>query len=150
MTRPLITTYLFVISITLLSIYQAWPLLVTLLIPGMITLVSNIVFDSDHNIIAGNLYYPGRMKKIYTQYGRFYVRSHKGFVHLYKDNIFYMKHIDYNAFSDIDGMKSWIKLRYDSIYKIKKKHDNVYDKLKSWNGHIDVQTERDEKLKKLV
>lgn len=91
-----------------------------------------------------------KKKRVYTQYGRFYIMVREGHLYLYQDKLFYLKFIDYTNYHGVESSKGWIKARYDSIYHQKLAKDNLQNELKKWNGYIDLQTERDKKLDKIL
>lgn len=93
-----------------------------------------------------------RMKRVKTEYGRFYIivksKTHPT-AYLYQDKFFYLHLIEYKYFSDVTHMKTWIKQSYDHIYKEKQSRDAIKKQIGDWNGYIDLQTERDDKLNNL-
>ena len=103
-----------------------------------------------------NLYLFFTLKRVKTEYGRFYIRyktnvSYYGdTVILYQDKFFYMKEISRRAYSgDIDDLKNWIKGQYGYIYDELIRSNERSKEIHSWNGYVDLQSERDSKLDKL-
>jgi hypothetical protein len=52
--------------------------------------------------------------------------------------------VDY--YGDIESLRKGIKTEIESIYEIKLRDKNINDKFKNWDGYIDTQSKRDDKL----
>lgn len=92
------------------------------------------------------------MKRVKTEYGRFYIvtkTDDRPITYLYQDKFLYLDLIEYRYFIDVPNMKTWIKQSYDEIYKEKQSRDSIKKQIRDWNGYIDLQTERDDKLNNL-
>lgn len=108
----------------------------------------------------------GKLKRIKTEYGRFYIRYKKtnygsNEVILYQDKVLQLKELDTHYYTNVDEMKKWIKNRYDAIYEQRKMLDRMnkeakmkYSKetsdIKKWSGYIDLSDERDSKINQIV
>ncbi len=103
--------------------------------------------DSDVSIIRKNTFV---MKRVKTEYGRFFIYIKDGVAHLYRDRLLFIKLIAYRKFTDVEQMKKWIKSSYDMIYKDKLEKDEINKQIKNWNGYIDIQSERDDKLNNIL
>lgn len=103
-----------------------------------------------------NIYLFFTLKRVKTEYGKFYIRyktnvSYYGdTVILYQDKFFYMKEISRKSYGDIDDLKNWIKVKYDSIYNDVIRVNERSKEIHSWNGYLDLESERADKLDKLV
>lgn len=131
-------------------------LLFILFLPGILIIIDiiwsciNASYDDIDSMIFG-LIYSIRFKRTYTKYGRFYVILGKDdYLYLFQDRLFYLKYIGVKNFVNIQESKDWIKKEVDIIYQFKMEKDLKRNELKSWNGYVDLQTERDNKLNKLV
>jgi hypothetical protein len=110
--------------------------------------------DTRTNIFSGLIYF-FRIKRVKTEHGKFFVVIRDdGYVTLHQDKFFYLKYIDYTSFYGIEQMKIWVKQNYENLYQKQLLEDNKKKELnskikqiKSWNGYIDTQGERDGKLK---
>lgn len=130
--------------------------LMMFMLPAILIVIDLISYDFNTSPIIFGLSNLRKTKRIYTQYGRFYIIiKNDSMACLYQDKIFWLKHIDYTGFGSIDQVRSWAKSQYESIYRTKKAKNEVIDQLKGWNGHMaggitDLQTERDKKLDKIL
>lgn len=107
--------------------------------------------DSDISIIR-KILDTFRMKRVKTEYGRFFIiikGQSQPIAYLYQDKFLYLDSIQYKYFTDVSNMKEWIKKEYDHIYKEKQARDAIKKQIKDWNGYIDLQTEREDKLNNL-
>jgi len=98
-----------------------------------------------------------RMKRIYfAKLGYFYVRINNNVdknqkVSIYEQNILYMKYIDHVWYNgDLESMKNEIKDTLESHYKEDIKAKQKINELKNWSGNLDIQSERDDKIKKIL
>jgi CRISPR/Cas system-associated endonuclease Cas1 len=95
-------------------------------------------------------FYLFRTKRVYTEYGRFYVVVRKDKLHLYQDRLFYLKYIDHQWYSSMENTKEWVKKQCDATTRSQRVKDEILKSVKEWNGCVDLQTERDKKLDKLI
>lgn len=96
----------------------------------------------------------GRIKRVNTQFGRYYITNrntsnHVQLIELY-DKFFYMKEIGSHPYQDTESLKAWIKAIYDKKYQEKEAISSKEKEIKRWNGYIDLQHERDSKIKDMV
>lgn len=106
-------------------------------------------YKTDAKIFA--FLYFRRLKKVKTEYGRFYVTiTNNRTAILYQDRFFYLRNIDYTTYTDIEQMKKWIKQYVDYTYRNVKAKTDLRNELMNWNGHIDKQSERAEKLNEVI
>lgn len=159
--RPLLIYSTYVLSIVYLSVFQH-PLYTLLSIPIVVLIVIDIFnfYESYDFGTVGffiiQLFRFNTLKRVKTDFGRFYLKikynnNYADEVILYKDKFFYLSEISRRYYDgNIDDVKKWVKEEYDSIYNDFLKKKEKFNTLKSWNGYIDLQSERDEKLKKLV
>ena len=60
----------------------------------------------------------------------------------------YIDHVWYNG--DLESMKNEIKDILESHYKEDIKAKQKINELKNWSGNLDIQSERDYKIKKIL
>lgn len=151
MTRPFIIQLIYLSVTFVLSAYIHPLFLMMLLLPLVINIVDllNIDISRDSNLVFGTLYV-FRTKKVHTEYGRFYIIVRKDRLHLFQDRILHLKHIDNQWFSTMDNAKEWIKKQCDLTTRSEREKDEILKNIKEWNGCVDLQSERDKKLDKLI
>jgi hypothetical protein len=153
MPRPLILLLVYaLISTTLgLSIHPGFFMM--FILPVVLTVIDMIASDFNTSSIMLGIFKLGKMKRVHTQYGRFYIVPRiygSQMIYLYQDRLFYLKYIDHTHYNGVESSKNWIKAQYDVIYYRKKAKNDVLNEIKNWNGYIDIQTERDKKLEKIL
>ena len=150
MTRPFIVQIFFIVFTFGLSCIH--PLFMILLIaPFLINIIDIMSLDISNDamqIFAS--FYLFRTKRVYTEYGRFYVIVRKDKLHLYQDRLFYLKYIDHQWYSSMDNTKEWVKKQCDMTTRAQRQKDEILKSVKEWNGCLDLQSERDKKLDKLI
>lgn len=50
----------------------------------------------------------------------------------------------------MDNTKEWVKKQCDSTTRSQRMKDEILKSVKEWNGCLDLQSERDKKLDKLI
>lgn len=92
-----------------------------------------------------------RFKKIYySDLGYFWCYKKGNSITIYEQKLFALikiSKVDY--YGDIESLRNRIKREIESIYEIKLRDKNISDKFKNWDGYIDTQSKRDDKLEKL-
>lgn len=101
------------------------------------------------------LLFSGRIKRVNTEYGRFFISikrygNNKIAMVLYQDRFFFLKELGWNFFYDTESMKVWIKSIYDEKYKEKEDLNSMISEIKKWNGFIDKSDERNSKIEDLI
>ena len=150
MTRPFIIQMLFISST--FGLYFIHPLFLLLLIAPLIINIIDILsldISNDAAQIFCSLYL-SRTKRVYTEYGRFYVVVRKDKLHLYQDKLFYLKYIDHQWYSSLENTKEWVKKQCEATTRSERAKDELLKSIKGWNGCVDLQSERDKKLDKLI
>ncbi len=147
----IITSYILIA--TWLGIHNPLFFFMYLLIP--ILVVADVILSIDGEISFIKMFmYIGCIKRVKTDYGRFYIVIRKGSsnvkVFLYQDKIIYVDNLDEHWFTNVDSMKSWIKTKYDVIYRDKTRKDETKKLIKNWSGYIDIQSERDSKIDDVI
>lgn len=150
MTRPFILLLIVTAMIIAFAIFSVWCFMF-LLVP-VITLIIDFLNDDMYNNSFCRIAGIRTIKRIHTTHGRFYVlpSRDKRCIILVQDKFFYLRAIDAVTFRDIDHLKLWVKQATDSICQLKLEENRVDNELKIWNGHIDRQAERAEKLNDIV
>lgn len=153
MPRPMIIITSYILIATWLGIHNPLFFFMYLLIP--ILVVADVILSIDGEISFIKMFmYIGCIKRVKTDYGRFYIVIRKGSsnvkVFLYQDKIIYVDNLDEHWFTNVDSMKSWIKTKYDVIYRDKTRKDETKKLIKNWSGYIDIQSERDSKIDDVI
>ena len=155
--KPTITiiTSLFIIASCLLAFFLKIEYITLLIFPLVVFVIDIGVMDDSNTNHYSGMVFLFRMKRVKTDHGRFFViLKDNGYVVLYKDRFFYLEYIDYTTFFTVEKMKDWVKAEYETLYKKELAADakrrettNKVKQIKSWNGYIDIQGQRDAKLK---
>lgn len=152
MTRPLFIYTALILSFVGLTIFIDPLFSIGIIIPVVILVVVEFAIlsdKSDSKIFA--FLYIRRLKRVKTEYGRFYVTITNGRnAILYQDKFFYLRNTDYTNYINLEQMKAWIKQYVDYTYRNVKAKSDLRNELMTWNGHIDKQSERAEKLNNVI
>jgi hypothetical protein len=93
----------------------------------------------------------GRKKIYYSEIGYFYIKFKDDKVYLFKQNSFKSKFLfSVNYTGDNEILRKNIKFQLDNYYKEDINAKNIKKNFKIWNGYIDKQSERDDKLNKIL
>ena len=91
-------------------------------------------------------------KQIYfSELGYFYIKYVNNNVKVYKQTPFfsnYLFDVSYNG--DLDRLKNDIKTSLKQLYSEELKKKRIKNNLKNWDGYIDTQSKRDDKLKQIL
>jgi len=151
MTRITMLQLIYDLTSISLVVYIHPLFLMMFIITFFFIVVDSINCDFNSASFFSGLFHLTKIKRIHTHYGRFYIIIRKGdMIYLYQDKLFYLKYISHNNYQGVERSKEWIKEEYDVIYFRKRAKDEITNQLKSWNGYIDIQTERDKKLDKIL
>ncbi len=152
MTRPFIIYILLIASFICLSIFVSQLWCIGYIVITFITFMVEFLFifaDYDPKIFG--IRHFGKLKRVKTKYGRFYVTiTNKKIAVLYQDKFLYLKNIKYSNFSTIEDMRSWVKIYVDHLYKEKMEKIGLKNDLMGWNGCLDKQADRAEQLNKVL
>ena len=96
-----------------------------------------------------------RLKRIYySDLGYFYISIPNGsgeLVDIYRQNYLYSKKLTSFFYKgDVNDLRNEIKSKLDSIYEVELKKKREKNLIKSWDGYIDIQSKRDDKLNQLL
>jgi hypothetical protein len=87
----------------------------------------------------------------YSELGYFYIKIKNDEVEIYEQNILYIRNIfDVTYNGDIDKLKSDIEKRLNNYYRDRMEKNKKKEAIKNWTGNIDIKSERDDKLNKLL
>lgn len=91
-------------------------------------------------------------RTVHTNLGDFYLKYYDGKeCELYKVSYFYSKQIISKfSYRDIDDLKKKIKENLDYQYRAELRKLKDKSDFSNWNGYIDKQTERDDKINQIV
>jgi hypothetical protein len=121
-------------------------------VPAVVLTIMEFIIcsDSDDSKIFAFVYI-GKLKRVKTEFSRFYVTvNNKKRSVLYQDKFFYMKSISYTGFENMDKLKEWVKHNVEYTCSNIKAKSDLKKELMLWNGHIDKQVERNEKLNEVL
>lgn len=95
----------------------------------------------------------GRKKIYYSDLGYFYMSIKKDgtMVSIHKQG-FFMSHKLFELYynNDVEELRTLIKAHLNNIYREKLEKKKLKDKLKQWDGYIDIVSKRDDKLNQLL
>lgn len=154
MTRPLLIIIIWLLATIILSICFSLFYIFMIIVPLPIILFDIISSKYYSDYILTSRF---NLKRIHTSNGRFYleISTNDNEVKLYRDRVFYLECIGHTNYSVLDGsinfdeIKIWCKVRVDKTYFIKNNRDSFKSQISGWNGYIDKQCERDDKIKSL-
>jgi hypothetical protein len=96
-----------------------------------------------------------RKRIYYSDLGYFYVSIKGDYVRIYKQGPI-MSHYLFNVWysGDIESLRSSIKDKLDSLYREELEESLIKklkkDKLKDWDGYIDIVSKRDDRLNQIL
>lgn len=100
-----------------------------------------------------SLFTLGRKKIYYSDLGYFYmsIKRDGSEISIHKQGIF-MSHKLFELYyrDDVEGLRKLIKAHLDNIYREKLEEKRIKDELKQWDGYIDLESKRDDKLNQLL
>ena len=105
----------------------------------------------DFHFFFGGLYTLKFKRIYYSELGYFYINKSDDEIKIFEQNYLYMERIgsvNYNG--DIEDLKKSIKRKLEDHYKEYMKSKQESDKLKNWSGSLDIQSERDDKINKIL
>jgi hypothetical protein len=91
-------------------------------------------------------------KQIYfSELGYFYIKQDNNIVKVYKQTAFVSKYLfDVNYNGNLEPLKNNIKSSLKQLYSDELKKKTLENNLKNWDGYIDTQSKRDDKLNQLL
>jgi hypothetical protein len=91
-------------------------------------------------------------KQIYfSELGYFYIKQDNNIVKVYKQTAFVSKYLfDVSYNGNLEPLKNDIKSSLKKLYSNELKKKTLENNLKNWDGYIDTQSKRDDKLNQLL
>jgi hypothetical protein len=91
-------------------------------------------------------------KQIYfSELGYFYIKHNNTKVKVYKQTAFVSKYLfDVSYNGNLEPLKNNIKSSLKQLYSDELKKKTLENNLKNWDGYIDTQSKRDDKLNQLL
>jgi len=91
-------------------------------------------------------------KQIYfSELGYFYIKQNNNIVKVYKQTPFVSKYLfDVGYNGNLEPLKNNIKSSLKQLYSDELKKKTLENNLKNWDGYIDTQSKRDDKLNQLL
>ncbi len=126
--------------------------LLTLIVAAITNTIDTDNFNNPTDLILPpfGLFTIGFKKIYYSDLGYFWCFKKGNSITIYEQKLFTLikiTKVDY--YGDIESLRKGIKREIESIYEIKLRDKNINDKFKNWDGYVDTQSKRDDKLDKL-
>ena len=139
------------------SLLSGWGILIGYITVLLYIVVIGFVYTSN-KIIPVSLWFFTSFKKIYhSGFGTLYTeirnekkKSLQGNLFIYEQRWFYMRligKVDYTQ--DLTILITRIKSKLDNLYLIIKTKNDKHTNFDNWDGYLDIQSKRDDKLNKL-
>lgn len=157
-------TWLLPFTILIFHFWVAGIFLIPLLEVAIYLMIQMFTIILIHNVRGGRLpdifdfhfffsgLYTMKFKRIYySELGYFYIDESDDEVKIFEQNYLYMERIGtVNYYGDIEDLKASIKRKLEDHYKEDMEKKEKSDKLKNWSGNLDIQSERDDRINKIL
>lgn len=157
-------TWLLPFTILIFHFWVAGIFLIPLLEVAIYLMIQMFTIILIHNVRGGKLpdifdfhfffsgLYTMKFKRIYySELGYFYILKIDDEVKIFEQNYIYMERIGtVHYYGDIEDLKASIKRELESHYKEYIERKEKSDKLKNWSGNLDIQSERDDRINKIL